>query len=97
MPLTSQTPSNVSSTQVTSPDAIRNGGEFRFMLAKDLDDLAYNLNTLQAQVRTLTSNLTSAQTAIVSGFTGSVTVRNSAGTGTSTLVFQNGILTSYTP
>lgn len=79
--------------------------------AKDLDNLQVTLNTLLKQIATLQGTVTTlqataaatqqavatVQAALAAGATVNAIVGNSTQTGTSTLDFTSGIMTSFTP
>lgn len=98
--------------QVTSPMQLRATGQAHLAsAAKDLDDLTSNANNtakqlaaaqgtisqLQSQVAALQKSVATIQAAIAAGATISAVVGNSTQTGSSTLDFTGGILTSFTP
>jgi hypothetical protein len=82
-----------SPSRVSGPVAIRNNYPNLEAVAKDLESLSKRINAIVQQLSTVAPTITVNAT----GFSGTMTFRNAAGTGVSTAVVQDGQILSYTP
>src|SRR3954467_6950974 len=80
-------------SRVASPQEIRRLHPEMELLAKDIEELSRQLNRLKQQLSTVAPDVS----VVPSGFSGVITVRNSAGTGTSTITVVDGLVTAYAP
>lgn len=80
-------------SRVASPQEIRRVSPKNELLAKDIEELSRQLNRLKQQLASTSPDVTVTST----GFTGIITVRNAAGTGTSMITVVDGLITAYSP
>ena len=82
-----------SPSRVSGPVAIRNNYPNLEAVAKDLESLSKRINAIVQQLSTVAPTMTVNAT----GFSGTMTFRNAAGTGVSTVTITDGQVTAYVP
>ncbi len=90
-------PGTPSPSRVNAPASIRGQAGVKLLGGPLANSLAGDLEGLSSAVNALFAVLQGSPAVSSTGYTGSAVVRNSAGTGTSTFVFVDGICTGFTP
>ena len=90
-------PGTPSPSRVNAPASIRGQAGVKLFGSSLANSIAGDLEGLSAAINSLFTALQASPGVTVTGFTGDVTVRNSAGTGTSTIKIVNGRIMDFIP